>query len=393
MNKQQSTAETSKPDLLGFATKKSDELVDEFCSKSQQLEGRYRQQLLNDVKLAKSNLMKEIAEHLRMVDAADPKADVAVNLRRIGYQCRAFKKSVESRLEIDQLSGHLKLKSPLHKAFESNINQNEINELYELISKMDVKSFFDLENTTAATAEQPDADKGTDKAADKTSMKEPASIRSLVKGFEQKGKETIEAIRTSLGKSATAFQNEVMQLKAEIDKADCESNRSPDEAPKCLKSEKSPTLKADADRELKRILASLAKVGQCDRIRYCRRQLTANKKTYLNELKKSDCALSVQCLEHIWTLKRRLWHKFILIFGELVELIATTPADAEKSFKNDALLMKSLNECVERTMKNCDAFIGKTADQRLEVASKRLKELNEQFTEELRGGKRMNKLK
>lgn len=372
-------------ELLNFATKKSDELVNEFCFKSQQLENRYRLQLLNDVKSAKNSLMKEISEHLRVADAFDPKTDLTVNLKRVNNQCRAFKKSVESRLEVDQLSGHLKLKNLLQRAFESNINPNEINELYELISKMDVKSFFDFENSTVA--DQSEADK---------TFKEPASVWPLVKGFEMKGKESIETIRTSLSKSGTAFQNEFMQLKAEIDKpkaGSCEGNRGSLQAE--AKSFKE-TLKVNADRELKQILNGLSKAGQSDRTRDYRRQLTANKKTYLNELKKSDCSLSVQCLEHIKTFKRRLWLKFVLIFGELVELIATTNAqtDAGKSFKDDALLVKSLNECVERTVKNCDAFIGKTNEQRLEAAMKKLKELDEQFAEELRAsGKRTNRPK
>ena len=351
-------------ELFDYATKKSDELIDEFAFKSQQLGNRYRLRLLNDVKAAKSTLMKEIGEHLRMVDTFDLKTDVTANLKRVNNQCRALKKSVESRLEVDKLASHLKLKNFLKIYFESNINQNEINELYELIKRLDVKSFFDFESSAQ--------------------LVEPAAARELAKSFEVKGKETIENIKSSLSKSGTDFQNEVMQLKNDIDKQTPSEKSLRDSAnPKNFKE----TLKAETDRELKRILGDLAKADQSDQIRDYKRQLTTNKKIYMNELAKSDCSLTIQCLEHIKTLKMRLWVKFILTFGEFVQLIGQEGSEASKLFKSDTLLLKSLNECVERSIKNYDVF-AKTNDQKLEAAVKKLKELDDQFAEELRTGEK-----
>lgn len=73
-------------ELLNYACGKGNEVVDNFSFKILQLENKNKGQLIADVKAAKEVLMKEINEHLRMVDKFDPKTDITINLRRVNKQ-------------------------------------------------------------------------------------------------------------------------------------------------------------------------------------------------------------------------------------------------------------------------------------------------------------------
>ena len=364
-------------ELTNSANNKINELVDHFQTKNLQLESKYKLQLINDIKQAKDAFMKEINEHLKIVDTFSLKSDLAINLKRINNQCKLFKQNVDSKLEsISKLKDLLKIDSILKKNFESNVDDNELNVINESINKISLKT-------------------NLDDVKDVNNLNElnrvfKEAIGDLIDSFEAKGNEAIDNTKSSLNKHTIDFQNEINLLKYELDgQESIESKSIQDEQNgKKLKD----AIKNELDKELKKIIENLNQTDQNKQIKAFNKQLAIAKKAYLNKLKKSDCLLINQYLDNIKFFQKKLWSKFNLIFSDLITNLDNSSEESSKQYKSDPSILKSLNDCIEKTIRNYDSYLAKTIDQAQETIIKKLKEIDNQFMRDLQlNERRMNK--
>lgn len=281
---------------------------------------------------------------------------------------KLFKENIDAKLEpVYKLKDHLKLNDYLKKNFETMINEQEMNDLYELITKMDLKKVFDEDDKDLDDSE-------IDKALKEWSKK-------LIDNFGAKSAEKIDNMKSSLNKSTIDFRNEIIQLKQDIERQEFRNDAKSYQDEQNMRKLKE-LFRTDIDKELKEIIFRLYQVDQTNQIQRFNKKLALNKKIYLNDLKKSDCNLIIQYLEHIQMFKRKLWSKLSSTFSELITNL-NTDSDASKGFKGDTLILKSLNECIEKAIKNYDTFITKTIDHTLDNVNKKLKEFDDKYIQEL----------
>lgn len=355
-------------ELLTQAHNRANELVDNFSLKNLALENKYKSQLLNSINEAKEILLQEVKESIRSL-ATTEKPPVqsedessAMIMKRLDGQYKIFKQSFNTKLEptFKELKNHLRTDGVLKKFFETNMGDSEMNELNEIVKKLSPK--VSVVTTTDLNSDE------LDKIA-----KESILIRNAINDFESKSKAIIDGLRASLKKNMLDFQNEIANLKSEFDIEDTKMESVKfDERLVKLKQ----LLKQDYDKQLRLIIDHLIQINHHSNLTHkFDRQLTELKYEYLKKLQKSDSTLSVQYLEHVKWMRKRLWLFFNSLLVDLVDSL-TQSVEQSKSFKDDSTALKQVNEVVEKTIKNYDFHLDKSIDQSLDELSKKLRQFN-----------------
>ena len=294
--------------------------------------------------------MKEVSESLKMIESTY-KGDNKLNLtKRLSNQCKLLKESLQSGLEpVKQLKDHLTIETGgVRKYFESNLNENEITELADMIDKQNSKCI--------STADQDDLNK---------MMKESVLIRDIFSNFETNSKEIIDSVKTSLIKDSIDFQNRILQTKTD-------------------NQELKQLLKSDLEKQLKQVIDDLVQTSlqTHQNVKTFDKNVIKAKKAYMNDLRKADCLLIIQYLEHMKRSRKRLWSKLNSILTELITNLNNV-SDSSNASKGDESILKSLNDCMDKVIKFNDQSLNRAIDQTLNLVTKKLKEFDEQHLAEL----------
>lgn len=370
--------------LLANAISKSDELVNNFSLKNLAIENKFKSKLLNDVNSAKTEMMIELKESLKLIvplekqkqDKSTNKTETRIDLKncctkRINYQRKLYKTELDTKLELNRiLKEFQKMDNMMKNYFESTINETEINDLNDLFAHLNpsIEKSYDCEDDLNKL------------------LKESITIRNAINSFEIKCREIIDNMRPLLTKRTMDFQAEITFLKSEFEnqlaidfkKDDQNLNRS------------KQNLKNELENHLKKIIDNLILTStQNKQIQMLFKNLIKIRTIYTNRLNESDYQMIIHYFDHFKWFRKRLW---TLFHKNLIEMInnlnSNVPSDISnqmQTYKSDISIIRSLNECINKLINFYEQLSNKTVlDQTLDAIVKKLKEFDEQFLIDLK---------